>query len=240
ERWQRIPLLRRVPLPLAAVLLVQAVASLRLVWSNTAFADEALYLWAGHLDWASWLDGAKISAQISKEAFPTFFSGAPVIYPPLGALADSLGGLSAARLLSLLFMLGATALLWGTTRRLYGQRAALFAAALFAVLGPTLHLGAFATYDALRVVLIALSAWCVVRAGERGRGTGWMIAAGTALAIANAVAYSSVPFDLVVLALALLTAWPSGGGLAARRCATVLATVVVLLAAGVLVGGSAY
>jgi len=219
---------------LLLVLAVQAALSLRLVRADTAFDDEAMALWAGHLEWAHWLHGTPIPA------FPTFFSGAPVIYPPLGALADSAGGLPAARILSLLLMLGATALLWGTTRRLYGQRAALFAAALFAVLGPTLHLGAFATYDALRVVLIALSAWCVVRAGERGRGTGWMIAAGTALAIANAVAYSSVPFDLVVLALALLTAWPSGGGLAARRCATVLATVVVLLAAGVLVGGSAY
>ncbi len=219
---------------LLLVLAVQAALSLRLVRADTAFDDEALSLWAGHLEWAHWLHGTPIPA------FPTFFSGAPVIYPPLGALADSVGGLAGARILSLLLMLAATALLWGTARRLYGQRAALFAAALFAVLGPTLHLGAFATYDALRVVLIALSAWCVVRAGERGKGTGWMIAAGAALAIADAAAYSSVPFDLVVLALALLTAWPYGGLLAARRCATLLATVAVLLAAGVLIGGSAY
>ena len=167
------------------------VLSLRLVRADTAFDDEATSLWAGHLEWAHWLHGTPIPQ------FPKYFSGAPVIYPPLGALADSLGGLAAARLLSLLFMLGATALLWGTTGRLYGRRAALFAAALFAVLGPTLHLGAFATDDALRVVLVALAAWCVVRAGDRGRGTGWMVAAGTALAVANAAAYSSVLFDLV-------------------------------------------
>ena len=67
-----------------------------------------------------------------------------------------------------------------------------------------------------------------------------MVAAGAALALANAAAYSSVLFDLVVLALALLTAVPSGWRLAARRCATLLVTVVVLLAAGVLIGGSAY
>jgi Dolichyl-phosphate-mannose-protein mannosyltransferase len=216
------------------VLAVQAALSLRLVRADTAFDDEAMSLWAGHLEWAHWLHGTSIPP------FPKYFSGAPVIYPPLGALADSLGGLAAARVLSLLFMLGATALLWGTAGRLYGQRAALFAAALFAVLGPTLHLGAFATYDALRVVLVALAAWCVVRAGDRGRGTGWMAAAGTALAVANAAAYSSVLFDLVVLVLALLTAWPSGRRLAARRCATLLVTVVVLLAAGTLIGGSAY
>jgi hypothetical protein len=89
-------------------------------------------------------------------------------------------------------------------------------------------------------MLIALAAWFVVRAGDRGRGTGWIVAAGTALAVATAAAYSSVLFDLVLLALALLTAWPSGGSLAARRCATLLITMVVLLAAGVFIGGSAY
>jgi hypothetical protein len=219
---------------LLVVLAVQAALSVRLVRADTAFDDEAMSLWAGHLEWAHWLHGTSIPP------FPKYFSGAPVIYPPLGALADSVGGLAAARALSLMFMLGATVLLWAAAGRLYGQRAALFAAALFAVLGPTLHLGAFATADALRVLLVALAAWCVIRAGDRGRATGWMVAAGTALAVANAAAYSSVVFDLVLLALALLTAWPGGGKLAARRCATLLITVVVLLAAGVLIGGSTY
>src|SRR2546421_224727 len=91
-------------------------------------------------------------------------------------------GLAGARLLSLVFMLGATALLWAAAGRLYGRRAAFFAAALFAVSGPVLHLGAFATYDALSVLLVALAAWCVIRAGDRGEGTGWMVAAGAALA----------------------------------------------------------
>ena len=150
--------------PLAAVLAVQAVLSIRLVRADTAFQDEALYLWAGHLQWAHWLHGAAIPP------FAYYFSGAPVIYPPIGALADGIGGLAGARILSLVFMLGATTLLWATAGRLFGRRAAFFAAALFAVLGPTLHLGSFATYDAMSVFLIALAAWCVVRAGERGRG----------------------------------------------------------------------
>jgi Dolichyl-phosphate-mannose-protein mannosyltransferase len=235
RRKEREPRLRILgPWLLLVVLAVQAALSLRLVRADTAFDDEAMSLWAGHLLWAHWLHGTSIPQ------FPKYFSGAPVIYPPLGALADSVAGLAGARVLSLVFMLGATVLLWGTTNRLFGQRAALFAAALFAVLSPTLHLGAFATFDALRVVLVALAAWCVVQAGDRGRGTGWMVTAGIALAVANAAAYSSAVFDLVVLALALLTAWPSGGRLAARRCATVLLTTLVLLAAGVLIGGSAY
>jgi Dolichyl-phosphate-mannose-protein mannosyltransferase len=218
---------------LVVVLAVQAVLSVRLVRADTAFEDEATYLWAGHLEWAHWLHGVPVPP------FASYFSGAPVVYPPVGALADSVGGLAGARILSLVFMLGATALLWEAAGRLFGRRAAFFAAALFAVSGPTLHLGAFATYDALSVLLIALAAWCVVRAGD-GEGTGWMIAAGTALAVANAAAYASALFDLVVLALALLTAWPFGRRLAARRCGVLLVVLVVLATAGLLAGGSAY
>src|SRR5215470_9643923 len=220
--------------PLLIVLAVQAALSVRLLWADTAFQDEATYLWAGHLEWAHWLHGTSIPP------FPTYFSGAPVIYPPLGALADSVGGLAGARVLSLVFMLGATALLWAAAGRLYGRQAAFFAAALFAVSGPVLHLGAFATYDALSVLLVALAAWCVIRAGDRGEGTGWMIAAGAALAVANAAAYASALFDVVVLALALLTAWPTGRRLAARRCAILLIVVVLLATAGVLAGGKDY
>ena len=221
-------------LPLLTVLAVQVALSVRLVWADTAFQDEATYLWAGHLEWAHWLHGTPIPP------FPTYFSGAPVIYPPLGAMADSVGGLGGARLLSLAFMLGATALLWAAAGRLYGRRAAFFAAALFAVSGPVLHLGAFATYDALSVLLVALAAWCVIRAGDRGEGTGWMAAAGVALALANAVAYSSALFDVIVLVLAMLAAWPGGRRLAARRGAILLIVVVVLVTAGLLIGGKDY
>ena len=72
--------------PLLPVLVVQALLSLRLVRADTAFQDEALYLWAGHLQWAHWLHGTAIPP------FAYYFSGAPVIYPPLGALADHAGG----------------------------------------------------------------------------------------------------------------------------------------------------
>jgi hypothetical protein len=234
ERWV---LGRHMPrwLPLVAVLLVQAALSLRLVHADTAFEDEAAYLWAGHLEWAHWLHGTPIPN------FPAYFSGAPFIYPPIGALADSIGGLAAARILSLVFMLGATALLWGTTNRLYGHRAAFFAAALFAIAGPTLHLGAFATYDALSVFLIALASWCVVRPREGQDGTGWMVAAAIALTVANAATYSSLLFDPIVVLLALLTAFPKPGGkIAARRIAILVIIVAVLLLAGLLIGGSSY
>jgi MFS family permease len=221
--------------PLAVILVVQALLSLRLVRADTAFEDEATYLWAGHLEWAHLLHGTPLPS------FPAYFSGAPVIYPPLGALADSAGGLTGARILSLVFMLGATAVLWSIASRLHGQRAAFFAAGLFAVLGPTLHLGSYATFDALSLFLLALATWFVVRAGDRQDATVWMLAAGVTLALANATAYTSALFDPVVVLLALGIAFPRPGGrLAAMRALVLLAITALLVTLGLLIGGNRY
>jgi hypothetical protein len=143
--------------------------------------------------------------------------------------------------LSLVFMLGATVLLWSTTRRRYGRRSAFFAAALFAVLGPTLHLGAFATYDAMALFLVALAAWCVLGAGERGDAVARMVTAGVALAVANAASYPTVLFDAVVIVLAVLVAFPVPGGRAAvRRVTTLVVVLGALLTAALVIGGGVY
>src|ERR1700742_3674011 len=221
--------------PLVPILILQAALSARLIRADTAFQDEALYLWAGHLEWASLLHGGALPQ------FPAFFSGAPVIYPPLAALVDSVGGLDGARLLSLVFMLGATALLYATSGRLFGKWAAFFSAVLFAIISPTLHLGSVATYDAMALFLVALAAWLVVRAGARADATLWMTAAGLALALANLTLYPSALFDPVVILLALVVAYPRPGGrLAVSRALTLLAIVAVLVTAALLLGGSRY
>ena len=68
-----------------------------------------------------------------------------------------------------------------------------------------------------------------------------MIAAGAALALANATSYSTILFDVLVLVLAALAAFPvMGGRIALRRVAILLTTVIALLAAGLLIGGSSY
>jgi hypothetical protein len=109
------------------------------------------------------------------------------------------------------------------------------------VLGTTLHLGAFATNDAMSVFLVALAAWCVIRAGAREPATRWMVAAAAALALADASAYTCLLFDPLIAALALLTAPGAGAGwLAARRAGTVLAATAALLAAGLVAGGGSY
>jgi Dolichyl-phosphate-mannose-protein mannosyltransferase len=220
---------------LILVLAVQAALTIRLLRADTAFQDEAAYLWAGHLEWAHWLHGMTIPQ------FAAYFSGAPVIYPPLAATADSIGGLVAARVLSLLFMLGATALAWNVARQLFGRRAAFFAAILFAISGPVLHLGSFATYDAMALFLVALAAQFVVLAGERQDATRLMIAAGVVLAIANATSYSTAVDDVVVVLLALFTAIPRPGAkLGAGRSLILLGVTAVLATGGLLIGGSTY
>jgi hypothetical protein len=223
--------------PLAAVLAVQAALSLRLVWSNTAFQDEGLYLRAGHLEWARWLHGTPIPD------FPSYFSGAPVIYPPLGALADGIGGLAAARILSLGLMLGVTILLWATTARLYGYRAALLAAALFATLAGTQFLGAFATYDAMALFLLALAAWLGVRSADcqfRAR-TALLVAAGVTLAAADAVKYATVLFTPVVLVVAAAAVWRRrGGGAWLAAGLTAGCSWLVLVIAAIAAGGQDY
>jgi 4-amino-4-deoxy-L-arabinose transferase-like glycosyltransferase len=188
--------------PLLAILVVQARLSLSLVWSNTAFTDEALYLQAGHLELEHWLHGTAIPA------FATYFSGAPVLYPPLGAMADSIGGLAGARILSLCFMLCATSLLWATASQLYGRLTGFFAAGIFAALGPTIRLGAFATFDALSLCLIALSTFCVVRAARQERAVGWLVAGALALSAANATKYASALFDPVAAGILLILTAP--------------------------------
>ena len=223
--------------PLLVVLTIQIALSLRLVWSNTAFQDEALYLRAGHLEWAHWLHGTPIPD------FPSYFSGAPVIYPPVGAIADSLGGLAAARILSLCFMLGVTSLLWATTSRLYGQRAALLAAGLFATLAGTQFLGAFATFDAMALLLLTLAAWMGVRSVDCQPSSRivLLITTGVVLAVADAVKYATTLFTPVVVLLVALTVW-RGRGVSAGVTAglAVLGSWLMLIVAAILASGRDY
>jgi hypothetical protein len=218
-----------VPWPLLAVLAVQVAFSASMVRTRTAFGDEALYLSAGHLEWSHWLHGTKIPL------YQTWFSGAPVIYPPIGAVADSLGGLVAARLLSLVFMLGVTFFLWSTTIRLLeDERAAFFAAALFGVLAPTLFLGTYATYDALALLLLAAATWCATGARDSEKA---VIAAGILLALANATKYATALYDPTVLGITILSSRPK---LSLRRAASLAVVTAAVLAVLLVLGGPSY
>lgn len=217
---------------LPGILVLQAALSVRLVWANSAFQDEALYLWAGRLELAHFVHGS------STPAFASYFSGSPVVYPPLAALADGVGGLAAARLLSLVFMLTATGLLYATAKHLFSRGPALAAAALFATFGMASQLGAFATYDAMALCLIALAAWLTVRASGRFSEL-FLVLAACSLALADATKYVSLLWNPVVIALAMLTSQASRPR---RFCRAVrLAAYVTLICSAALYqGGSAY
>jgi hypothetical protein len=189
--------------PLTAICAVQAALSLTLIWSNTAYLDEADYLWIGRLELAHWLHGTSWPSAYAYR----LFSGSPLFYPPLGALADSAGGLAGARVLSLAFMLGATVLLYLTASRLIGPRGAAVAAALWALSEPAIRL-AFATFDPLSIFLTALSAWLIVQADSRRRHGVLVAAAAAALAVANVTAYSGIVIDPVMIAFAFLVWLP--------------------------------
>jgi hypothetical protein len=217
--------------------MVQTILSLRLVWANTAFPDEALYVWAGHVEWSHWLYGTRVPD------FSAFFSGAPVIYPPLGAFADAWGGLAGARILSLGFILGASVLLHGVTRRMFGRTAGTMAVALWAGVSSIQYLGAFATYDAMALFLLTLSTWLGVRAVER-RPAGqavFLTAAAMALALADATKYAAALFTPVVLAVIALFAWWKRGRAAGIRAGSaVFLGTAGLLAAGLFLAGKSY
>jgi hypothetical protein len=219
--------LRALPWLLYLVLAVQAVLAIRLLPRNGVNLDEATYLYAGHEELAHWMHGAVIPD------YATYFSGAPSVYPPLAALADHFGGLVGARLISTAAMLAATAFLWGVARRLHSEVAAFAACAAFVALGGTQSLGAFATYDAMALSLMAASAYFAVRAAlaER-RWLPWLIASALALVLADATKYATAlwnPFIVLLFFVALAR-------LGKRRSALLRAACLVIAAFGLLAG----
>ena len=216
-----------------AILVAQALLTARLISPNYASGDEGRYIYAGHqLVYELWHGGGS-------PYYETYFSGSPVIYPVLAAMADHLGGLVAVRLMSLVFMLTATTMLFAVGRRLFGYSSGVLAAALFAGLGLTQDLGALATYDAMSLMLMTVAAYCAVRvrAGDL-HATAWLLAIPIVLLVANCTKYVTVVFDPAVIILAALQ---GGGGwrrFSARCAALGIATGTALGLALILAGGA--
>ena len=217
-------------LPLICVLIVQTALSVRLV--NSAFLNEATYLYAGHREIAWLLHGAPLP-----QKYPTYFSGAPALYPVLGAMADSVAGLRGARILDLAFALGATALLYSTTDRLFGRRAAFFAAVLFATSAPILFVGQLATYDAPAVFLLAWAFRTAVRSGER---RAYVADACLYAVFAVVTKYAALAFVPVLIGVAFAVALPRVGlkGAVKRAVVMVALTSLLIVVALVLAGPS--
>ena len=203
--------------PLAGILIIQSLLSIQLIYRNTAFLDEATYLSAGHYLIQSWFHGGGANMH-----FSAYFSGYPDIYPVLAAMADSVGGLTAARLMSLGFLLTATLCCYASARRLWGRMAGWLAAAVFVSTAGAQFLGALATYDAMSLMLITIAAWIVIRFAD---GTTTRAAIGLVipvLILANATKYASAIFDLPVLGLAFFLILDRHGLRVAMRMTAIL------------------
>jgi hypothetical protein len=225
-------------LPLVTVVVAQALLSARLIPASYASGDEGRYIYAGHQLIHELLHGG------GSPYYETYFSGAPVIYPVLAALADSAGGLTAACLMSAVFMIVATIMLFMVTSELFGYWSAIFASGLFAGLGLTQDLGALATYDAMSLMLVSVAAYGAVRAGRspgcdlRGKQTGWLLTIPAVLFLANATKYMTIIFDPFVIALAALQV--SGWKAKVKRMAALGVATLTLDALFLFLAGGAY
>ena len=185
-------------LPLAVIIGAQALLSARLIPTSYASGDEGRYIYAGHqLIYELWHGGGS-------PYYETYLSGTPVIYPVLAAMADYAGGRTAVCLMSAVFMIVATIMLFMVTRELFGYWSGIVASGLFAGLGLTQDLGALATYDAMALMLISIAAYSAIRVGGPGERTRWLLAIPVLLFLANATKYMTIIFDPFVIALAAL------------------------------------
>jgi dolichyl-phosphate-mannose-protein mannosyltransferase len=218
-------------LVLLVILILQAVLSLRL--RNTAFEDEATYLYAGHMELQHLLHGSPLQGD-----YASYFSGSPVLYPVAAAFLDQVGGLALARALSLVEMLAITGLLYSLTRRLFNERIGLCAAGFFAVTESAVFLGNFATYDATCLFLLALAAWIMVRTAA-SRWPLFLLAALPA-ALAVGVKYAGLLFVPTIAVLPALAGWPERGRRVLWRPPAFAAAVGGLLYGALKLGGKAY
>jgi 4-amino-4-deoxy-L-arabinose transferase-like glycosyltransferase len=218
--------------PLWSVLVAQIVLTQRWIWRTAPFTDEALYLQAGHAELAHWLHHAPLPD------YASWFSGAPVLYPPLAAAADSAGGLVAARALSLFFMLATTAMVYLIGSRIFRRLAGSLGALVFAVCGLVVHYGAFATFGPPSLFLLVAATWAAIRI--RDGGFAWLPACAAMLAAANATKYATLAWDPVVIGIIVLHSWDEAAKQAIGRAASVAATVAVLDLGLLTYGGSAY
>jgi hypothetical protein len=226
---RRLAMVSRLALP--AIVALQALMSLRL--PNRAFDDEALYLYAGRMEIAHLLHGTALQG-----SYASYFPGAPVLYPVLGAALNAVGGLALARALSLAEMLAVTVMLYSVTRFLFNERVALCSAALFAVSESAIFLGHLATFDATCLCLLAGATTIVVRWSGSRRPV--FLLAAPLVALAVAVKYAGLLYVPTIAVLPAVVGWPVLGRRVLLYPPAFAAVVAGLLYAALRLGGHAY
>ena len=188
---------------LPLILAFQALLSWTLL-QNTAFQDEALYIYAGQQIWHDWLGGPPLL-----DNYSYYFSGNPYVFSIIGGPLDMLGGLELVRFFSLVCMLIVTACGYYITKVLFNQKSAVFAAIFFVCQGPVLFLSRLATFDPFCLCLLAVAAALAVNASLAQRP--WRaLSFGPFLVLAFFAKYAAllfIPPVLAILVLCTLLRW---------------------------------
>ena len=208
-----------------SILAAQATLTLPWIWRTAAYTDEALYLSISHNGWSHLM------------SYAGSLPGVPVLYLPIASVFDSAGGLIAARVLSMIFMLGTTALVYLMGDRMFGRIPGVLAALLFAVCGIIVHLGAAATFDPMSLFLLVLALYAAVR--MRDGGARWLLLCPLALAAANATKYSTTAWDPLVLGTIVLYGVSKGKTQAMTLALSVAVTTAAIDLSILLLGGQA-
>jgi hypothetical protein len=145
-------------------------------------------------------------------------------------------GLTGARTLSLAWALGATALLFGATRMLFNERAALAAAAMYSVLESTAFTGRYASLHSLSLFLLAATLWLLARTRQSNPAA--VLVAAPFAAVAPFAAYSAALYLPTLTVLAVLTAYRFRGTGAFLRGALFVVATGALCFVGVQLNGT--
>lgn len=208
--------------PLLLILALQ-VAEGALLLHNSAFQDESLYIYAGTQLWHSLTGGPP-----PPENYAHYFSGYPYEYPLLAGILNGEGGLELVRWFSTLCMLVVTVCVYAIASRLYSRVSGFAAAGLFAFLGPTLFLSRLATFDAMCLMLVALSAVVAIQVSEAREPAG-AVMLGPLLILAFGAKYAALIFvPLVIGLMAVRTLETRGWGRTLLHVFLTVATIAAL------------
>lgn len=225
------PVLAWRALPLAIILSLQSLVAL-VALGNSAFQDEALYLYAGRQLLAQYLGGPTVT-----DPFATYLSGYPYVYPLLAGTLDAIGGVMLARLFSLVAMLIATACVYWIGAHVFTRQVAILGTATFALQGTVIFLSRLATYDAMCLSLLAISVAFAFKFSFDERPLR-VASIGPVLVLGFFAKYVFILWIPTVFAVVALATWSHRGMRAAIvRVLTLLASTAVTAAVAVTLAG---
>jgi 4-amino-4-deoxy-L-arabinose transferase-like glycosyltransferase len=199
RRWLRTVLSS--VFPLGAICSAFVVISLGVKANTNPFQDEGLYLYMGHRMIDHILSGANVT-----EYPGSYFSGAPGLYPIVGAIADSVGGVEGARAVSLVFVCVTVIATYGIGKELFGNLSGLLGASAFALCGSVIFMSGLATLDAMALCLMALGCWLTAYSANHDKLL-WAPIVAVLLTLAFLTKYATAVYVPGIAALGILLAW---------------------------------